>query len=569
MQHTQSATARSRGVAGSGSRSSVTTSRPTTTHFTPRTRGASTSKPRELARSSKSRRSRSPTRAANGWTTAPGSIGCSSAGSSRGARASTPPPRRGSTAWKSTPSEILFDRAGKTVPLKVVAHWADGTAEDVTCISRFRTNDESVAEIDEDGVVTAQGVGDTHVVAFYDNGVAVTQVLRPVSDRVGANYPSVSVPTKIDELVVAKLKKLGIVPSELCDDAEFLRRVSLDLTGTLPTPRRDRGIPRRQLARETHRQDRRPPRAADLCGLLGRRSLCDLTGANPRLFNGQPIQTDATRPLVRLAGAPRSRERPYDKIVAGIVLGASRKPGESYDDFIKQESAYHRDQDPADFSVRETMPYFWRRRSVNTPDEKALNFSYAFLGVRLECAQCHKHPFDQWTQDDFKQFTAFFQPIRFGITPESRKRRRRLREELGLNKMMGGELQRETAKLVKAGKAIPLPGSLRRQDRRAGGSAWRQEGPGPSRQRTRRHAETARRRSGRPRGSRRPARALDGLASFQNEPLLRPRVREPGLGERLRAWDREPDRRHEPRQAPLKPRAAGLPRRRLHRAGST
>ena len=70
-------------------------------------------------------------------------------------------------------------------PLKVVAHWADGTTEDVTCLSRFRTNDESVAEVDLDGVVTSKGKGDTHVVAFYDNGVAVTQVLAPVSDKVG------------------------------------------------------------------------------------------------------------------------------------------------------------------------------------------------------------------------------------------------------------------------------------------------------------------------------------------------------------------------------------------------
>src|SRR5262249_16848280 len=134
------------------------------------------------------------------------------------------------------PSEIVFERPGQTVPIQVIAHWADGTAEDVTCISRYRTNDESIAEIDLDGVVTSKGKGDSHVVAFYHNGVAVTQVILPVSDKVGPKYPDVPTPTKVDELVVAKLRKLGIIPAELCSDTEFLRRLSLDLTGSLPTP---------------------------------------------------------------------------------------------------------------------------------------------------------------------------------------------------------------------------------------------------------------------------------------------------------------------------------------------
>jgi hypothetical protein len=92
-----------------------------------------------------------------------------------------------------------------------------------------------MAAVDAAGLVTCLNRGDTHIVAFYDNGVATVPVMLPVSDRVGDRYPSVPTPTKIDELVVAKLKKLGIVPSELCTDAEFLRRVSLDMTGTLPT----------------------------------------------------------------------------------------------------------------------------------------------------------------------------------------------------------------------------------------------------------------------------------------------------------------------------------------------
>src|SRR5687767_802370 len=135
------------------------------------------------------------------------------------------------------PAELVFAKAGETVPLRVLAHWHDGTVEDVTDITRFRTNDESVAKVDEKtGVVTAEGSGDTHIVAFYDNGVAPVAAMLPVSDKAGPNYPAIAAATKVDELIAAKLRKVGIVPSELCTDEEFLRRASLDITGTLPTP---------------------------------------------------------------------------------------------------------------------------------------------------------------------------------------------------------------------------------------------------------------------------------------------------------------------------------------------
>src|SRR5207253_8163802 len=87
------------------------------------------------------------------------------------------------------------------------------------------------------GAVQAVGKGSTSLIASYDRGVISVPVMLPVSDQSGPRYPAVPTPTWIDELIVQKLRKLGIVPAELCSDAEFLRRVSLDLAGTLPTPR--------------------------------------------------------------------------------------------------------------------------------------------------------------------------------------------------------------------------------------------------------------------------------------------------------------------------------------------
>ena len=352
------------------------------------------------------------------------------------------------------PSEIVFDSAGKTVPLKVVAHWADGTSEDVTCISRFRTNDESVAEIDAEGVVTSKGKGDTHVVAFYDNGVSVTQILSPLSDKVGSNYPDVPTATKVDALVVAKLKKLGIIPSEVCNDTEFLRRASIDVTGTLPTP----------TEIEAFCADRSPTkRAAKVEEFLGRptysaywaNKLCEITGDSPRLFQGQLLNEEQARQWYEWIAKRLRENMPYDRLMAGIVLATSRKPGQSYDDFLKERASYFRPEKPADFAERETMPYYWSRRVVNTPEEKALSFSHVFLGVRLECAQCHKHPFDQWTQEDFKQFTAFFNPVRFAVGPDGRQQALAMRKDLGVDKLPGGMAQRELTRLAREGKVIP------------------------------------------------------------------------------------------------------------------
>lgn len=353
-----------------------------------------------------------------------------------------------------SPAEIVFDAEGRQVPLRVVAHWSDGTAEDVTALARFRTNDESIAEVDEDGMVTSTGPGDTHVVAFYDNGVGVTPVVRPVSDKAGPNYPEVPARTEIDRRVVDKLRKLGIVPAEVCTDSEFLRRVSLDLTGTLPTPAEvesfeaDQGSDKR--ARKIDELLQRPTYAA-----WWTNRLCDITGNNPRFFQNQPGGDQIGRQWYEWLYSRVRDNTPYDQLMAGVVMATSRKPGQSYEDYAREQSSYFWTEDRTDFKARETMPYFWARRDLAKAEDKALAFSYAFLGVRLECAQCHKHPFDQWTQDDFNKFTAFFAPVTYALAPDARAKSREMTEQLGLDKLNGGQANRELSKLVKEGKVIP------------------------------------------------------------------------------------------------------------------
>ncbi|MBW3598752.1 MAG: DUF1549 and DUF1553 domain-containing protein [Planctomycetes bacterium] len=353
----------------------------------------------------------------------------------------------------AAPREIVFSSAGERAALRVFAEWSDGSVEDVTPLCRYQTNDESIAEVDGDGVVTSKERGDTHIIAFYDSGVAVAPVLRPVSERIGPQYPDVPTPTKIDELIVAKLRKLGIVPSEICSDAEFLRRVSLDMTGALPTPQEI----------ETFLADTSPgKRARKIEELLERPTyvarwttqLCEITGASPTHFEDQAPPEEYARHWYEWI-ARRVRENVgYDQLVEGIVLGRSRARGASYRDYVEEESAYYRAEDPADFTARDTMPYYWAKRSLRLPEERALNFSYAFLGVRIECAQCHKHPFDQWTQEDFQGFTALFNRIGFGIPPDDRKTYQQMLDKLGDK---GNQSQRVRARLRRAqqGQVVP------------------------------------------------------------------------------------------------------------------
>ena len=317
------------------------------------------------------------------------------------------------------PKGIVFKKQDEHVQLKVLAYWKDGTFEDVTQLTRFRSNDDSVATVSDTGRVQSVEKGDTHIVAFYDNGVQPIPVIRPVSDQTGRKYPKITTRTKVDELIVAKLRKLGIVPSEICTDAEFLRRACLDVTGTLPTPGEvtsflaDRSPDKR--ARKIDELLTRPAYAGWFTTLL-----CDFTGNNPQqLSDGggliRNLNGEQSRLWYEWIYKRVAENVPYDQLAAGVILAQSRSsPDQSYEDFAKEMGAYYRKEDPADFSSRDSMPYFWARRNVGTSQEKALAFSHSFLGVRIECAECHKHPFDQWTKDDFAQFQVFFNTIAHG-----------------------------------------------------------------------------------------------------------------------------------------------------------
>jgi hypothetical protein len=321
-----------------------------------------------------------------------------------------------------TPSAKVLAAAGAQQPLNVIAHYSDGTSEDVTALTQFSSNDDAVARVSGDGKITASKSGDTAIVATFGGAVSTTHVIVPFAGG-GRSFEFASL-NRVDDLVAAKWIKLGLEPSPSCTDSEFLRRVSLDLIGTLPSPDEVRGfLADQDPNKRTKKIDElleRPEYA-----LFWATKFSDLTGNDDR-FLPQPrpkyvwLWYDWLRDKL-------ARNVPYDELVAGIVTATSRE-GRTLDEFLAEyskvaESMPHdfgKGFDTTAYAERKTNDIFWKKAS-NKGDQVAMQISYAFLGIHLECAQCHKHPFDRWTQDDFKSWVAFFSPVKLGVPSDMPK----------------------------------------------------------------------------------------------------------------------------------------------------
>ena len=361
-----------------------------------------------------------------------------------------------------TPREINFSSGAQTAQLKAIAVWEDGTREDVTPLCRFQSNDEQISTIDKNGLVKSGKRGDSHVVVFYDKAVVPIPIIRPMTEKFGDAYPQVKAPTQIDKLVVQKLRKLGLVPSDLSDDATFLRRVTLDITGTLPTPKEideflaDTSPSKRQKKIDALLES--PAYAAWWATKLN-----DYTGNSSRQLNNVGASAPvASRQWYRWVYERVNSNMPYDKIVEGIVTATSRQDDETYYEYCQNMSEISRDSSGKKFAERESMPYYWQRRVFRDGNARAISFANSFLGIRIQCAQCHKHPFDQWTKSDFKLFAQMFMSVNVVRANRGNKEDKadydRLIKELGIDnkKMNGGNIRRQIQQKMRQGATVPF-----------------------------------------------------------------------------------------------------------------
>ena len=274
------------------------------------------------------------------------------------------------------PAERILPMLGEQ-QLRVIARYTDGRERDVTTQARFQSNNDAVAVVSAEGVVRTLDVpGEAAVMAGFANEVASFRLMAP---RVGkVDFPKLPMNNFIDPLVDAKLKKLNIVPSGAVDDNTFIRRVFLDIIGTLPTPDEVRAFVKDAKA------DKRT-RLVD--GLLARPEYDDYWALK---------WSDVLRVDRSVLGHKRAYAY-YRWILDSI---AANKP---FDQFARELIT-------AEGPLDET-PQANFYRVLAKPGEAASAFSQVFLGVRIACAECHHHPYDRWTQDDYYQMSAYFTPI--------------------------------------------------------------------------------------------------------------------------------------------------------------
>lgn len=358
------------------------------------------------------------------------------------------------------PKEVHFDTADQAAQLTAIAHWADGTREDVSALCRFTTNDEAVADIDENGRIESGLAGDTHVVVAYDRAVVPISVIQ----RVNVDSP-IAAPRRsdhpVDQLIAVKHAKLGIIPAPLCTDAEFIRRVSLDVTGTLPA-----GEEVRMFLNDVD-PNKRQRLVKDLMEAPGYAAwwatrMSDWTGNNEeQLINVLPVRGAATRLWYEWLRVRLDDNIPYDEIVAGIVTAQSRQAGESYMEYCQTMSQACEPGKENLYTSRDGLPLFWERKNFQKPEERAIGFAYAFMGIRIECAQCHKHPFDQWSKDDFDQFAKLFSNINArpnAVAKDAVKTRKQLLDDLtGGKTLNNGDLRKLIYQRAADGDVVPFP----------------------------------------------------------------------------------------------------------------
>jgi hypothetical protein len=264
--------------------------------------------------------------------------------------------------------------------------------------------------------------GDTSIVVSYRGNVLPVRVMVPAELPAGSRYPSVAEVNYIDREVFAKLRRLNIVPSDLASDVKFLRRVTIDTIGSLPSPDEVRAFladtDTGKRARKIDELLAHPMHAA-----LWATKFSDITGNNTDLLEN-PQQTKAKRSQMwhdwfrkRVAD-----NIPYDEIVRGVLCATSRD-GQSPEDWVKQVKTIDDALEKGfatSYADRPSLDLFWRRQQQVTVDQWGEKTAAAFMGVRLECAQCHKHPFDRWTQVDYRAHANIFAPVAVGISPESK-----------------------------------------------------------------------------------------------------------------------------------------------------
>jgi len=285
------------------------------------------------------------------------------------------------------PPAAVIAMLGRRQQFRVVATYTDGSSRDVTRQAFLESGDTEVATADQTGLVTAIRRGEAPILVRYEGAYAAVP-LTVMGDRAGFEWRDPEAWGPIDEFVASKWKSMRIEPAPLCTDAEFLRRVTLDLTGLPPTASDVRAF----LA---DRRDVRIKRAELVNRLIGSDAFVehwtnkwsDLLQVNPKFLGAEGAQ--GLRAWIR-----------------GHV--AANTPLDAFAREILTATGSNREHPAA--------AYF---KTLRDPLATMENTTHLFLGVRFNCNKCHDHPFERWTQDQYYETAAFFARVALDKDPES------------------------------------------------------------------------------------------------------------------------------------------------------
>ncbi len=275
------------------------------------------------------------------------------------------------------PQGPRLPRPGLEQQFAAWATYADGTRRDVTSHAFFEVSNIEVAAVDERGLLRGLRRGESGVMARYEGAYASTRLVVMEERGEPFAWPAEPEHNYVDELVHAKLRRVEVTPSELCSDAEFLRRVRLDLTGEIPTPEEVRTF-------LVDGRDTRTKRDELIDRLIGSPSFvehwtnrwADLLQVNSKFLGDEGARR--TREWIRAQVASNT---PYDEFVRSVLTAS----GSTY-------------ENPAG-------AYF---KVLREPDLLMENTTQLFLGVRFNCNKCHDHPFERWTRKQHWSLAAYF-----------------------------------------------------------------------------------------------------------------------------------------------------------------
>jgi hypothetical protein len=277
---------------------------------------------------------------------------------------------------KCLPEGRLMERGGDQ-QISTVAVYSDGSTEDVTQMALYEPNDTEMAEVTAAGLVkTLDLSGEVAIMARYQGQVSTFRATIPLGAEM-AQLPEAR--NFIDTNVFNKLKLLGIPPSAVCDDGTFIRRVYVDITGQLPVEQEVREF---LLSSDPQKRDKLIDKLVDSPGYAD--LFANKWNMVLRNKRRQPADTRGTYEFYNWIRESIYENKPYDQFVREVLTASG------------------------EVSTNPTVTWY---REVAQTNEQVEDTAQLFLGLRIQCARCHHHPFEKWSQDDYYGFTAFFSRV--------------------------------------------------------------------------------------------------------------------------------------------------------------